>query len=357
VEQLGGEFDLHIVTLDRDKADSEPYAEISRETWDRVGDAWVMYCRRPYRPIAFLRLLKSIDPDVMYLNTFFSVGLTVMPILARLVTRSSARVVVAPRGELSPAGMRLKWWKKVPFLFIVSLSHIASEVTWQASTQSEADDISKALGPSAQVVVAANLQRQIHAPRSSAPKAAGLLRALFVSRVSRKKNLTYLLDVLMSVDGRVDLDIIGPTEDLEYWRQCTERIERLPEHIVVKYKGDMSHDLVAGALADHDLLVLPTMTENFGHVILESLSVGTPVLISDQTPWRNLVAHDAGWDIDLAHPEKFREALEYCVGMGNERFVEMSVGASEQARKWFGTGDALQANRRLFGTPHKRQPV
>ena len=35
---------------------------------------------------------------------------------------------------------------------------------------------------------------------------------------------------------------------------------------------------------EYDLLFLPTKGENFGHVILESMSAGTPVLISDTTP-------------------------------------------------------------------------
>ena len=35
----------------------------------------------------------------------------------------------------------------------------------------------------------------------------------------------------------------------------------------------------------HDLFVFPTLGENFGHVIYESLMCGTPVLVSDNTPW------------------------------------------------------------------------
>ena len=55
-------------------------------------------------------------------------------------------------------------------------------------------------------------------------------------------------------------------------------------------------------MAANDLFFLPTRGENFGHVIAEALSVGTPVLISDQTPWRKLAAVGLGHDLPLAVP-------------------------------------------------------
>jgi glycosyltransferase involved in cell wall biosynthesis len=44
-------------------------------------------------------------------------------------------------------------------------------------------------------------------------------------------------------------------------------------------------------LHKYDLFILPTLNENFGHSIVESLSVGTPVLISDNTPWRSSASY------------------------------------------------------------------
>jgi glycosyltransferase involved in cell wall biosynthesis len=45
-------------------------------------------------------------------------------------------------------------------------------------------------------------------------------------------------------------------------------------------------DDVPGTFAQYDLFAFPSRGENFGHVVLESLSVGTPVLVSDRTPWK-----------------------------------------------------------------------
>lgn len=55
---------------------------------------------------------------------------------------------------------------------------------------------------------------------------------------------------------------------------------------------------------------MPTQGENYGHVFIEALSSGTPILLSDQTPWRNLKDKGIGWDIPLARKDRFIHALQ-----------------------------------------------
>ena len=44
---------------------------------------------------------------------------------------------------------------------------------------------------------------------------------------------------------------------------------------------------IQDVFSQHDLFAFPTKGENFGHIILESLSAGTPVLLSDKTLWQD----------------------------------------------------------------------
>jgi len=60
----------------------------------------------------------------------------------------------------------------------------------------------------------------------------------------------------------------------------------------------------------YDLFFFPTRGENYGHVIAESLSVGTSVLTSDQTPWQRLPDDELGWDLPLDRESLFVEKLE-----------------------------------------------
>ena len=49
--------------------------------------------------------------------------------------------------------------------------------------------------------------------------------------------------------------------------------------MAVSYLGAVLPENVQGILSKYDLFVLPTRGENYGHVILESLATGTPVLM------------------------------------------------------------------------------
>ena len=70
----------------------------------------------------------------------------------------------------------------------------------------------------------------------------------------------------------------------------------------------MQNDEVLSALSGHDLFFLPTLGENYGHVIHEALLSGSQVLLSDQTPWRGLTEAGLGWDLPLEGKGAFAAA-------------------------------------------------
>lgn len=80
-------------------------------------------------------------------------------------------------------------------------------------------------------------------------------------------------------------------------------------------------------------MVSPTSGENFGHAILEALSNGRPVIISDQTPWRSLPDKMAGWDLAINNDQLFAKALQNVINMTDDVFQEWSHGAYAYARQ------------------------
>ena len=93
----------------------------------------------------------------------------------------------------------------------------------------------------------------------------------------------------------------------------------------------MRNNELAEILKQHHLFILPTTGENFGHSIFEALLCGRPVLISDQTPWLGLAAKKAGWDLPLAEPDKFTEAIEVAAGWDQNSFDAWAEGAWQYA--------------------------
>jgi glycosyltransferase involved in cell wall biosynthesis len=110
--------------------------------------------------------------------------------------------------------------------------------------------------------------------------------------------------------------------------RCEALLVNMPVNCKVTYRGAISHELVNETLTEYDFFVLPTLGENFGHAIFESLSAGIPVLISDQTPWRHLAQQQAGWDLPLVETI-WTKTMDDCVAMTDEVYQRWSKQAVE----------------------------
>jgi glycosyltransferase involved in cell wall biosynthesis len=171
---------------------------------------------------------------------------------------------------------------------------------------------------------------------------------VFLSRIAPIKNLDFALRVLRRVSAPVAFNIYGPREDKVYWRQCEALIASLPGHIQVKYLGEVEHSKVASIIALHDLLFLPTRGENYGHVIAEALAMGTPVLIADTTPWRNLKQAGVGLDLPLTAEQPYAEFIDYCAALGRTAFRDWRIRVRCFASERLVNPSLIDASRRLF---------
>jgi glycosyltransferase involved in cell wall biosynthesis len=125
-------------------------------------------------------------------------------------------------------------------------------------------------------------------------------------------------------------------------------ILQVPANVTAEYSGGVSRDRMGELLAQHDMMFLPTLGENFGHAILESMAAGCPVLISDRTRWRGLEAAGAGWDVALEEPERFREILGKCAEMDPEAWSALSERAKRYGQQRINDPEVLEQNRALF---------
>jgi glycosyltransferase involved in cell wall biosynthesis len=105
---------------------------------------------------------------------------------------------------------------------------------------------------------------------------------------------------------------------------------------------------VRSVLAEHDLFFLPTLGENYGHAIVEAMSVGTPVLIADTTPWRGLEGDGAGWDIPLDRKDRFIEVVERVAGLSDEEYARCRRSVLAFARNRLRDPALLESNYAVF---------
>ena len=160
-------------------------------------------------------------------------------------------------------------------------------------------------------------------------KKRNVARFVFLSRIHPKKNLIRALSFFKKTTGVVTFDIYGPVEDEAYWRLCQNVIANLPDSVTVHYCGDVLHEDVHEVFSRYDAFLFPTFSENYGHVIAESFFAGTPVIISNNTPWKNLFAHNAGWNLSLDDDNGFVEAIQSIIDMDNNSYQLFSKGAKD----------------------------
>jgi glycosyltransferase involved in cell wall biosynthesis len=368
VERLGTAYRFRIVTRDRDFRDSVPYPDVESRRWLRLGDADVLYLEPgDTAPLGILRVLRSTPHDVLYLNSLFSPRLSFVPLLLRLVGAIPPRpVVLAPRGELCAGALATGFWgrwmprglarrlssprflKKHLYLFLGRSLGLFRGIVWQAASADERDDILRHVGRDATVVIAQDLGAAAVPPVVRTAKHPGRLRAVYLSRVVQKKNLSGAIEILSGMTAEVDFTIFGPIEDERYWAECRAALERLPPNVRARYGGSLGHEAVTAALADADLFFLPTWGESFGHVILEALVAGCPVVISDCTPWRGLQELGVGWELPLDAPDRFRDVLSRVAAMDEAEFGPWSTRASAYGRMVARAGETVEDNRALF---------
>jgi glycosyltransferase involved in cell wall biosynthesis len=201
-------------------------------------------------------------------------------------------------------------------------------VTWLARDAGEQADIAREFPRAAPAVVVPCLGPLKE--RDAVPaieKVPGAVTLLFLSRITAKKNLAFLLEVLRTyTGGGIDLDIVGPIEDEPYWARCQELIEKLPASVRVRYRGECPPGEVPGWLARTHAMVLPTLGENYGYVVAEALEAGRPVMISDQTPWDGLQADRAGWTLPLSADAWITE-IERLRQMPSDEYQAWCLGA------------------------------
>ncbi len=134
------------------------------------------------------------------------------------------------------------------------------------------------------------------------------IRLLFLSRLHPKKGIELLFEALAQVPFEWTLTLAGDGEKdyVDTLKKCSEK-ERIAQRI--NWLGWIdAHDKWA-IFEAADLLVLPSFNENFANVVIESLAVGTPVLVSQFVGLSDYVLEkNLGWVCDTT-VESLRDTL------------------------------------------------
>jgi glycosyltransferase involved in cell wall biosynthesis len=348
IAHLSDEFDFFVVTRDTDYMDSHPYSSVKKNEWNELHDgSSVFYISKENLKITTVRkIIREVNPDIIYLNGIYSFYFTIIPLL--LIDKKKTKVIVAARGMLAPGAIAIKSLKKKIFLSLSKMSGLFNNVTFHATSEEEKKQIVDIFSK-AHVCIAPNLPRKIYNSRNiKVNKLEGELRLFNIARIAPEKNLLFALEVLKNVKEKVEFDFFGPIYDNHYWEQCKKNIASLSSNIIVRYRGIAEGEQIFQLMKNYHFLFLPSRGENFGHIILEAMSAGLPVIISDQTPWKNLQEKKAGWALPLEKPNDFIAVIKKGIWMNRDEYEIYSKGAFAFASEYIHDEKKILMNKQLF---------
>jgi glycosyltransferase involved in cell wall biosynthesis len=325
VQALESDFDINIVTGDKDLNEAQKLPNVKTDTWTNYGShAKVYYTSTNMNLFERLAFLKKNQTDVLFVNGIYSLYFSILPI----VFSHSGRVIMSARGMLHTQALNQKKWKKKIYMIFLKMLVKKFNIEFHATDNEERLFIEKAIGSQTKVWVAANLPTLI--PFTTIEKKEGVLRLLTVALIGPMKNYKMVLEALKSIKGNVVYDICGPVYFPEYWNECLSVIATLPSNIKVNYHGAIPPNQIASFYQNAHVFICPSQSENYGHSFFEALTCGRPIISSHNTPWLNLEQSQSGINVEI-NTFEVEKAIQFFIDMYNIKFQHWSDSAKKYA--------------------------
>jgi glycosyltransferase involved in cell wall biosynthesis len=345
---MAGDYDFHILTLNHEFADGTalfPDA-VHREV---QGSVVVEYIPRGWAGWRILAQRLRDGFDVVDIQCAFDPLLSIPALLlCRLGVARRSRVCHTPHGIFMDVIMSAGAAKKKLFCRLTDVFGLYRNVTHLAGSPGEETDIRRRHRRSQNVRMVSQFVEASANQPVARDKPAGRLNIAFVGRVTEQKNLIFALDTLRRLPFASQLDIFGEVGDSPYAQRCIAMSKAPDSRCRVTFCGTLAKDALFARLPHYDLLLHPTLGENFGHSIVEALAKGVPVLISDNSPWTDVADSHAGWSLPLSQQAAFIDRLREVHDMG-DAWTALSEGALTYYRATFDPNRTARRYREAYG--------
>lgn len=297
LSQPGG-VRLRVLTTDSSGPSQQDRLEVQAFPVRRSEGYEVYYCRKWWGKEFSGKLLSMLYhmigwADVVHLTSVYSFSTIPTLFLCKLLRKP---VVWSPHGALQRWEGSTKPLLKRTWEIICNGLLNPDRCVLHVTSKDEAEESRRRITRARVEVIANGTDIPLTAPeRSWMPE--GRLRLLFIGRLDPKKGIENLLRALTMLDGDVLLTICGAGES-GYVLSLKELVRQLGLSSKVHFLGHVDGDKKSRVFWNSDVSVVPSFTENFGMVVVESLAHGVPVISSRGTPWKKIVEHDCGLWVD-----------------------------------------------------------
>lgn len=231
--------------------------------------------------------------------------------------------VISPRGLLDPWALTVKPIRKRIARFLYQDRDLRGAAALHATAEAEAEHI-RVAGFKNRIIISPNgVDVPEHLERRN-EKVDGKKIALFLSRLHPGKGLLALAEAWAKVhpQGWV-MRVVGP-DSYGHKAEVVAKLQSLGIENDWQFRDMVSDTEKWKEYAAADLLVHPSVSENFGITIAEGLASGLPVICTKGTPWSDIAERRCGWWIAVGM-EPLAKALSEAIALDDSTRREMGA--------------------------------
>lgn len=160
---------------------------------------------------------------------------------------------------------------------------------------------------------------------------------LVAGRMIYRKGLDFLFDALMRIpaETKYQVRIVGDGPELEHLRKRCKDNSNLSEHVCCM--GAIPYMEMEKEYASADVLIMPSIRETTGTVLLEAMSKGIPVITINKFGGGTLFDKNTGWlyegNTKEEYIENLKKAILECI-MNPDEVVRRGRNARKRAENY-----------------------
>lgn len=266
--------------------------------------------------------------DIIWFNSFFELRIFFLIFLQKL---SNFKLIVSPRGQLAKnaiytSNMFLK------YQFIKLIRIFKNDIIFHSTDSNESKEIQHNFGVDKIFQISNIFSLKFYENNFYEKK------YVFYSRIHKKKGLHILLKDILYNKLDIYIDIYGFIEDKAYWKKCNKIIRKLKN---VKYIGNIDNGDISVLKNKYSFFILPTLNENFGHVIVELLSVGLiPMISSGTTPFDSIIEDKIKLNFSLNNSGELTNKIIQSKSLSKTQMKDLKT----KVKNIYNNLDEMQAN-------------
>ena len=242
----------------------------------------------------------------------------------RIARKKNRPYIITPHGMLYPQALARSAWKKKLMLTMGGVNKDLELADCIHCTCMEEMKHYRDLGYKNPVAVIPN-PVPIPSFINELTNERKIKRIGFLGRLHPRKNVEALLDAWILLEAKVkdaQLVIMGKG-DFAYEKILKEKVKQ-SGLMNVEFAGFVNGREKLERLASLTALCVPSDFENFGMIVTEALSVGTPVIASLGTPWQELNTEHCGYWIDN-DVQTLTKTIENVLSLSEDEIICMGV--------------------------------